>query len=560
LSDYPHALRDFDKALEIDPFNADFFLARGDTKMHLQKFNEAIADYTSAIQLERNIASAYLNRGIAQHLVGENELAIKDVDKAIRLDYFNSEAWLKRGMIFAEMDSLTNALNDINHALSLKDKQPFALFQRALVNLKLGDTLSAIGDYNRVIELDENNALTYYNRALLFTFRKEYTMALMDYDEVIRINPYNVYTWYNRGNLHYQLDEFAEAEKDYSTAIDIFPDFAGAYINRSATRQSLGDNSGAQADRERAEAIIAAANGDGRDAAVLYSRYADSAYFNRIIEFEADFVDGNYEKGRVQFQRVAIHPRENMYLAYTLPLPDSIKQRQLKTTYTDAQVSAFNANNKLGIKLFFTSEVLIPDKATTLKELHRIDSLIMVTGDTVSALFIKGILYSMIKDYPDAINAYDEALEKDPKIAYAWLNRGTTRYEMDEFIYNEQQYSDMVTISSTTVAKTDQRKPLKPTHTKALKDYEEVLAQNPGLPFVYYNRANIKLSLQDFQRAIDDYSMAIKLEPNMAEAYYNRALTLLFLNEEGLACKDLSKAGELGITEAYNVIKRYCGK
>jgi hypothetical protein len=44
----------------------------------------------------------------------------------------------------------------------------------------------------------------------------------------------------------------------------------------------------------------------------------------------------------------------------------------------------------------------------------------------------------------------------------------------------------------------------------------------------------------------------------MAEAYYNRALTLLYVKENNLACKDLSKAGELGIKEAYNVIKRYC--
>ncbi len=35
-------------------------------------------------------------------------------------------------------------------------------------------------------------------------------------------------------------------------------------------------------------------------------------------------------------------------------------------------------------------------------------------------------------------------------------------------------------------------------------------------------------------------------------------LAKLYLKEEKLACKDLSKAGELGITEAYNIIKRYC--
>ena len=80
------------------------------------------------------------------------------------------------------------------------------------------------------------------------------------------------------------------------------------------------------------------------------------------------------------------------------------------------------------------------------------------------------------------------------------------------------------------------------------------------MSFAYYNRANLKLRLKLYQRAIDDYSMAIKLKPKMSEAYYNRALILLYLKENKLACKDLSKAGELGISEAYNVIKRYCSE
>ena len=68
---------------------------------------------------------------------------------------------------------------------------------------------------------------------------------------------------------------------------------------------------------------------------------------------------------------------------------------------------------------------------------------------------------------------------------------------------------------------------------------------------------NIHLQMQEFHKAIDDYSNAIKYEENLAEAYYNRGLTLLYLGEKELASSDLSKAGELGIKEAYAVIKRF---
>ena len=55
----------------------------------------------------------------------------------------------------------------------------------------------------------------------------------------------------------------------------------------------------------------------------------------------------------------------------------------------------------------------------------------------------------------------------------------------------------------------------------------------------------------------EDYTKAIQYEKNLAEAYYNRALTLLYLNNKTQAIKDLSKAGELGIQEAYVVMKRF---
>jgi hypothetical protein len=55
-----------------------------------------------------------------------------------------------------------------------------------------------------------------------------------------------------------------------------------------------------------------------------------------------------------------------------------------------------------------------------------------------------------------------------------------------------------------------------------------------------------------------DLNKAIEIEPEFAEAYYNRGLTKIYLDDLDGAAVDLSRAGELGLTSAYNVIKRYC--
>ena len=58
-------------------------------------------------------------------------------------------------------------------------------------------------------------------------------------------------------------------------------------------------------------------------------------------------------------------------------------------------------------------------------------------------------------------------------------------------------------------------------------------------------------------RALEDYTRAIELYPYFAEAYYNRGLVQIYLKDTRKGCLDISKAGELGITEAYDVLKRY---
>ena len=83
------------------------------------------------------------------------------------------------------------------------------------------------------------------------------------------------------------------------------------------------------------------------------------------------------------------------------------------------------------------------------------------------------------------------------------------------------------------------------------------MTKNGRNPSVWYNMGNIHLQMQEFNKAVDDYTKAIQYDPNLAEAYYNRALTLLYLDKKSKAIKDLSKAGELGIQEAYVVLKRF---
>ena len=80
----------------------------------------------------------------------------------------------------------------------------------------------------------------------------------------------------------------------------------------------------------------------------------------------------------------------------------------------------------------------------------------------------------------------------------------------------------------------------------------------PDFPYVYYNLGNLYCLSDDLPAAVVNYTKALELFPYIAEAYYNRGLVLIYLKDKEKGCIDISKAGELGILDAYGVIKKYC--
>ena len=62
----------------------------------------------------------------------------------------------------------------------------------------------------------------------------------------------------------------------------------------------------------------------------------------------------------------------------------------------------------------------------------------------------------------------------------------------------------------------------------------------------------------NYTAAIQDYNKAIELNPDYANAYYNRGLAKYKLGDKDGSCLDWSKAGELGLSQAYDAIKEFC--
>lgn len=94
--EYEDAINFYTQAILLNPTHALYYAKRAQAFLKLNKPNAAIRDCDRAMQLNPDCASAYKFRGRANRLLGNWELAAKDLRQACKLDYDDeADDWLK---------------------------------------------------------------------------------------------------------------------------------------------------------------------------------------------------------------------------------------------------------------------------------------------------------------------------------------------------------------------------------------------------------------------------------------------------------------------------------
>ena len=285
-----------------------------------------------------------------------------------------------------------------------------------------------------------------------------------------------------------------------------------------------------------------------------FSIYADtSRKFNQLLAFDTKF-GGN---------RIANHVTQNdneivtllplFRFLFTEPKPVTTIDPQ---RYHQQRVTDFLSNIDNPILALTTGEsTLSPDSLLVIDRTlgRRIDA----DRSDWRLLFEHAIAQGLIRQYTNAVNTYSAAIERNPTNPFLYLNRSTTRAEMIDFISSIDNSYQRITIDNDPANRLVN--PLRRTYNydEAIADLNKAAKLFPQWAHIYYNRCNLQALSGNFPEAFDDYTRALEQHPNFAEAYFNRGLVQIYMKDTRKGCLDLSKAGELGIQEAYTVLRRY---
>ena len=133
------AVKEYDKAIRLDPKYALAYYNRGKVYTLLGQYSRAIEDYNEAINVDAEYTSAYNNRGTVYALLGQYHRAIKDYDETLRLDPQHAHGYGNRALAYAALNMYPEAQHDVERAVELGVDR--ALLKNTLEKLKIRDSL-----------------------------------------------------------------------------------------------------------------------------------------------------------------------------------------------------------------------------------------------------------------------------------------------------------------------------------------------------------------------------------------------------------------------------------
>lgn len=121
--DFAGSIKDFDKAIKLDPKYTDAYYNRGTSKMYMKDYKGALADFNKAIELKPDFLNAFTNRGVAKLKSDDLKGAIQDFDAAIKLDPANASAYFMRGQVKLQSGDTDAGCADLTKSKELGDKR-----------------------------------------------------------------------------------------------------------------------------------------------------------------------------------------------------------------------------------------------------------------------------------------------------------------------------------------------------------------------------------------------------------------------------------------------------
>ena len=271
---FEDAIEQYSNAIDKEPSNPVFYLARGNAYTSLNRASEAKADFEKTIVFSPKNVEAYVKLGAACNMMGNYDEALRHLNRATGLDKRNKNAYPEKVITLINLQKYDQALKASDTAIIIKDtpsnyywrgmaytylsNDAFAKreFEKSIskdkkyfeprlaladLMLRTGDSKGALAQCNEIIKNDDRNTSAYVQRSKVYTASFDFPNAINDISTAILIDPDNPEFYLIRGQYYQAFNQHPNAINDFTKSIDLKPDNPDVFFARAESYEKLLD-------------------------------------------------------------------------------------------------------------------------------------------------------------------------------------------------------------------------------------------------------------------------------------------------------------------------------
>lgn len=222
---YEPALKALERAISINPTNADAYNNRGASLLALGRSAQALKAYETLVGLQPDVANNHYNYANVLYQVGRAKDSEQAYEEAIRRNPDFPQAWFNLGFLCMQDQRLEEAEGYFRRVIAI-DPNYLAGY------LNLGNLLTDSGEYDEAsrlyrtaLEIDPDFAMARANLARILIFQSKPEEAIRELEQVLMKHPDHLEALVNYGNALSNLGRVGEARACYTRALEVEPEY-----------------------------------------------------------------------------------------------------------------------------------------------------------------------------------------------------------------------------------------------------------------------------------------------------------------------------------------------
>jgi tetratricopeptide (TPR) repeat protein len=214
------AMADMNKAIELNPKDANMFFARGRIKAKMNDHIGAEQDFSLAISLNPGLVNAYLARAVEKRFLKKYESAFRDMFTAVKYDSANPKVHTSLGNLFIAVGDYKNAIVGFSKAISLQPTYAEAYNNRAYAKVLSADYKGAIEDGKMALKImnQKPSYITYNNIGYAYRELNQLDSAFVYFNKAIAMNNNFAEGYFERGKANQKNNNITNACNDWNKA------------------------------------------------------------------------------------------------------------------------------------------------------------------------------------------------------------------------------------------------------------------------------------------------------------------------------------------------------